>query len=45
MYAEDLAVVFPPVLDWEVVEITVEQLDASITRCCKELILVDFGPG
>jgi hypothetical protein len=42
---EDLAIMFFPVLDWEVFQIAVEELNAAIAGGCEDLILVDFGPG
>lgn len=44
MHAEDLAVVFLPVLDGEVVQVVVEELDTAISRRCEELVLVNFRP-
>lgn len=43
--AEDLAIMFFPVLDGEVFQIAVEKLDAAVARGCEDLILVYFGPG
>lgn len=44
VYAEDLAVVFFPVLDGEVVEIGIEEFDTAIAGRCEDLALVDLGP-
>lgn len=43
--AEDLAIVFLPVLDREVVQVRVEELDAAIAGAGEDLTFVDFGPG
>lgn len=45
MHAEDLAVVLFPILDGEIVQVVVEKLNAAISRCCENLVLVDFRPG
>lgn len=44
VHAEDFAVVLFPVLDWEVGDSGVEELDASVTRGCEDLVFVNFGP-
>lgn len=43
--AEDLAIMFLPVLDGEVVERAVEELDAAVAGGRQDLVLVGFGPG
>ena len=44
MHAEDFAVVFSPVLDGEIGQVCVKELDAAITRCCEDLVLVNLRP-
>jgi hypothetical protein len=42
---EDFAGMLGPCLYWELVQRYVEELDAAVTRCSKDLILVGFRPG
>lgn len=45
VHAEDLAIVFLPVLDREVVQVRVEELDAAIAGASEDLTFVNLGPG
>lgn len=44
VHTEDFTVVFFPILDGEVIQVAIEQLNATVPRGCENLIFVDLRP-